>query len=918
MAALFVRLLGPVEVVVGSEPVPLPAAKYRALLALLAIDANTPVPTESLVERLWVGRPPATAGSVLRTYVSRLRHALPDGPDRLLRTAGGYQLNLADDELDSAVFTAKVTAATTLGVRPHEAVRLLRSALALWRGPALREVADDPRAAAEVARLDAARWSAVEILADAELELGSPDAAVAVLQAAVAEEPLREPLVARLVLALDRCGRQGDALAACRRLRVALSEELGVDPSPQLRQLEVQVLQQDPVLDGSPRRGNVPTPLTALVAREAELRRVVAALADHRLVTLTGPGGSGKTRLAIAAADDPGRWPDGAWFVDLASRRDAGDVPAAALAALGVPQRTSEDPGTTLLTFVAGRRLLLVVDNCEHLRSACADLVVRLVQGAPQVTVLATSRSPLGAAGELVLAVPPLAVPEPADDSAAVQRSPAGQLLSQRVASARGGRGPLDHEWPAVGELCRRLDGLPLALELVAATSSALSLSDVAGGVLNQLFELEQASEPHHHAGLAGSVQWSLALLPAPAREVLQRLSLLPGPFSVEAAAAAAGRGRDDVVVALRQLVDASLLEPVSIGSSRFRLLETVRQVVRRTVDDATATAALDRLTAWAADWTEELEPALRGPAGVHSLDLLDDELAVLHAALDHGLSRADPQQGVRIAASMSAVWAYRGYVIEGQQRLDRALTVAGPVPPALRVRLMLAAGTHHMVMGDLDGFGRLVDAALRLARDAAGTADMLKALLWAARALLLRGARAGARGLYDEALSLAQAADDPSAAASALAGLGDVAAAGGSLDTADDLHRRSLALFRAAGDVHGEGQALLNLAETHRLAGNLADADAAFADARATFARIADRSCLAACDQGRARVACDEGRTDDAVTLLRAVLAVRRDLGQERLADAVARALAHVLADAGRPEDAAEARAANREPVSG
>ncbi|HWH28867.1 MAG TPA: tetratricopeptide repeat protein [Mycobacteriales bacterium] len=551
-----------------------------------------------------------------------------------------------------------------------------------------------------------------------------------------------------------------------------------------------------------------------------------------------------------------------------------------------------------------------MLDNCEHLRRACAELVADLLSAAPQLVVLATSRCPLEVPGELVVAVAPLAVPAPSDDDAAVARSAAGQLLSQRVASARGGSGPQPHEWPAVGELCRRLDGLPLALELVAATSSALSLSDVADTLAGQLLAVDDApgADQHadlhggHHGGLVGCVRWSLDLLPPSSRDVLQRLSVLPGPFSVQAAAAAAGRSRDEVVPVLGRLVNASLLEPVTVGGSRFRLLETVRQVVRSTVDDRTATRALDGVLSWAADWTEELEPALRGPTGVRALDRMDDELPVLHAALEHGLAQRDPQHAVRIAAAMSAAWAFRGHLADGQRWLDRALAAADSVPAALRVRLLLAAGSHRSLMGDLDGFSRLVDTALTLARETAAAPDVLKALLWSARSLLLRGAGTAARALYEEALALGSEVGDRSGVASALAGLGDDATAAGALDRAEDLHRQSLAAFRAAGDVHGEGQALLNLAETLRRAGRPADADAGFGEARAAFERIADRSCVAACDEGRARVAADEGRAGDAADLLRGVLATRRDLQQERLADAAAQALQQALAAAGRP----------------
>lgn len=911
MTALEVRLLGPIDVVVDGEITRPSAPKVRMLLAMLALDANQPVSTEALADRLWAGAPPATAASVLRTYITQLRRILPDGAARLERDGDGYRLRLGPDELDSARFHAAIAAAGEPRLSKSERAGVLRVALSCWRGDPLAELADDPRARTEAVRLAERRWEAVESLADVQLDLGLHDTVATELQAAVQEEPLREQLAARLMLALYRCGRQADALAAFQRLRRDLVEGLGLEPSPELRKLEAAILDQDPALSAPARRlGNVPATLSSFVGRQDELDRLLAALATHRLVTLTGPGGCGKTRLALEAAARVDDRPDGAWFVDLTARRHPADVASAVLSAVGIDQRPDESSSTTLHHALGDRRLLLVLDNCEHLVAACAELASSLLGSAADIAVLATSRSTLAVPGEQVWHVPPLAVPSPGDDPSAVARSPAAQLLADRITEARGGRSLRGDEWPAVAELCQRLDGLPLAIELVAAKGATLSVTDLAEAVGRQVIEGDaRAFGPEHHRSVAACVHWSLALLDDEHRRLLRRACLLPGAFSAAAAAAVAGLAQEgDALAGLAHLAGQSLLQPQLGARSRFRVLETVRQVVGATVDDAEAEEALDGLVRWAALQAESAEPLLRGPDAVRLLDDLEADLEPLRVALDHGLSRPDPTDGVRIAASISALWAYRGYLVEGDQWLTRALGRSGEVTPTLRMHLLVASGTHRMTLGDVDGLRRNVDAALTLARASGEAAPLLRTLLWAAHAVRLHGGNDAAAALYQDAFTLAGASHDESSVASALAGLGDVAAGRGDLDEAATLHLRALAAFRSAGDPHGHGQALLNVAEVDRRAGRHTEADAGFTEAAEVFATISDRSCMAACGEGRARVATDAGGLDAAARLYRSAIDVRRELHQDRHAEADLVALAAVLADAGRPLEAASA----------
>lgn len=909
MEALDVRILGPIDVTVDGRRIPLTAAKVRGLLALLALEAGTPVDAEVLADRLWHGSPPDTARSVLRTYVSQLRRALPEG--RLERAGNGYVLHLGLEELDATRLELAVAHARSPGVAPRQAAAVLQEALAQWRGPPLQELGDDPHSIAEAVRLDTCRWTALEAWADASLQADHPERVAAALAPAVLEQPLREQLVARWMLALYRCGRQAEALAAYERLRRTLRDELGLDPAAELQRLQARILDQDPTLDRPDRpRGNLADVVTSFVGREEQAQRLAELLQSHRLVTLTGAGGSGKTRLALEVARSMDAPADGVWFVELAGRHQPAEVAAAVLAALGIPEEPDDEPRATVTTALARRRLLLILDNCEHVRRACAELVAGILRHAPGVTVLATSRAPLSVDAELVLPVPPLLVPDLDAEQTQVRASPAARLLSDRITSVRGGRPPEQDEWRALASVCRQLDGLPLAIELVAARAVSLSVADLAASVRTQLLVAEtEPLGPDHHRSLAACVAWSLAMLDEEHREVLQLVCLLPGPFSAQVAAAlAASADVERTGTVLAQLSQQSLLEPLTAGRTRFRVLEPIRQLVLSLLDDLRAGQALDALVRWCAGWAEQAEPSLRGPEATQFLDELEADIHALRVALEHGLSRPDPTDGVRIAAAVSGLWAYRGYLVEGQRLLAKALSVSDRVPASLRVRLLLAAGTHAVTLGDVDAFRAHVGDALELARRSADAPDMRRVLLWAGRALLVHDEPDPAAQLYQEALVAARAAGDESSRASALAGLGDVAASSGDLGAAAEYHLQSLAAFRAAADPHGEGQALLNVADVDRRAGRLDEAEARFTSAGRVFEGIADRSCTAASAEGLARVARDGGRLELAEQHYRRALVLRRELQQHRLAAAALGELAVVLVEDGRLVEAAAA----------
>src|SRR5436309_4274744 len=580
-------LLGPLSVSSDGEPIALGRQKRLALLAVLLLEANQVVSSDRLIDALWGEDPPETARNTIQVYISQLRKLLPDGA---LETAPpGYRLVIEADSVDLFEFMRlSEKGRTALGAADAAgAADALRAALALWRGAPLADLPWEPFAQAEIVRLEELRLAALEDRIEADLALGRHGQLVGELERLVAEQPFRERLRAQLMLALYRSGRQADALAVYQRARRTLVDELGIEPSESLRQLERAILAHDPALNapqarpGLPRRA--PIPATPLLGRERELAALADVVRDEdtRLVTLTGTGGIGKTRLALELVRRLApEYRDGSAVAAIATLREPAHVAGAILEALEIPE-VGPNPEEELTRALATSELLLLVDNFEQVLPAARN-IADLLAAAPALKVVVTSRAPLHIAAEREFPVPPLAEDEAAElfIARAQAANPSFELTEQNAA--------------AVAELCARLDGLPLAIELAAARTKLLPPATLLARLGNRLELLTggRRDAPQHQQTLRMTLDWSYDLLDAAAQRLFAQVGVFAGGFTLTSAEAVCD---EPVLEALDALVNESLVRQreVAGGEPRFSMLEIVREY------------ALERLTS--RDETEEL-----------------------------------------------------------------------------------------------------------------------------------------------------------------------------------------------------------------------------------------------------------------------------------------------------------------------
>ncbi|MFE8937493.1 BTAD domain-containing putative transcriptional regulator [Streptomyces sp. NPDC007872] len=669
--------------------------RVRALLTVLALRAGRPVPVRELVDEVWYGdEPPADAVAALQALVGRLRRAL--GRDRVASTEGGYRLDARPEDVDARRFErlAADGAAALAAGDAGRAAALLDEALGLWRGPAL---ADLPDRAAEAARWEARRLDARRARLDAALALGDAPAALPELTALCAAHPLDEPLQALRIRALRDTGRAAEALAAYEEVRRALADRLGADPSPALRALHAALLAGEtaparPTPAPAPVRGNLRARLTSFVGRDEEIAALREDLRAARLVTLLGPGGAGKTRLSQEAAERGAEaWPDGAWVAELAPVTSPEAVPEAVLAAVGAREtvlrgagaeelRAGNDPLARLVEHCAGRRMLLLLDNCEHVVGAAAELAEVLLARCPGLRILATSREPLGVPGEVVRPLGPLPV------------GMALRLLGERGAAARPGF-VVGEDREAAEEVCRRLDGLPLAIELAAARLRVLSVRQIAER-LDDRFRLLTAGArtvlPRQQT-LRAVVDWSWDLLEGAERVVLRRLAVFTGGCDLGAAEVVCGGVEaGDVLDVLGALVDKSLVVASPGGAGmRYRLLETVAEYAGERLVEAGERAGVERrhLTYYR-ELARRTDPELRGPGQVAAIARFETDYGNLRTALRRAVDARDEDEALVLVHSLLWYWQMRDLRTDALH-WARAAAALGPdpfAPPAAPV----------------------------------------------------------------------------------------------------------------------------------------------------------------------------------------------------------------------------------------
>ncbi|SDM49242.1 BTAD domain-containing putative transcriptional regulator [Nonomuraea jiangxiensis] len=965
------RVLGPLEVSTDDgTPVKVPEVKVRLLLADLLSHDGRSVPVDRLVEDLWGAAPPRDPAAVLRTKVAQLRRALESaergGRDLVVWQPPGYALRVEADAVDArrfGVLTGRARAVADPAVRAV----LLADALALWRGEAYADFAGETFLQGTITRLGEQRLSAMEEHAEVELALGRHEHLLGDLAERVRRHPLRERFRTAYMQALYRSGRQNEALETYHDLRERLAGELGLDPSPESAALYQAILRQDTGLGVARLRGNLPVPVTELIGREAAVARLERLLSANRLVTLTGAGGVGKTRLAVAAADRLARsFADGVWLVELAAldhparagaRATPADVATLIAAALGLADATVPGPRghpapivERVAAAVRERRMLLVLDNCEHVVEPAAEVAARLLAGAPGLRLLATSREPLGIAGEHLQVVAPLEVPAAGADPALVARADAVRLFVARAAAAAGELVLDARTAEAVGVICRRLDGIPLALELAAARVRSLGVAEVARR-LDARFRLltgGRRDAPARQRTLRAVIDWSWELLAGPERVVLCRLALHPDGCTLDAAesvCATSGVPRDDVADLLAGLVDRSL---VAVTGDRYRLADSVAAYcVERLAESGELATARRRHHDHYAGLAERAGSLLRGPGQRRWLRLLDAETANLRGVFDDAVRAGDGPLVRRLATALSWYWLLRGRLEEAHRAFTRVLSLGAgdPGSAAWCSALALITGqaigggrapaTGHGLLatelgeiddpragwilgsslfgvGDLPGSERLTRralAAFEARGDVWGTAAALNTLAWHATA---RGAIAAAERDAERSLAAFTELGDAWGQMMALESLAGAAEATGRYERAASLFRRSLGIAEQLGFGIEIPFKLCGLAEVHLATGEHHTAERLYERARRLAAEQSVRSAETYALIGLARIARLTDRLDIAEAHLGVVLEWHREHGHEPNVGAAALTELGLLAH--RRGDAGQARARHEE----
>ena len=964
-----VRVLGPIEVWADEQRVALDGPRQVSLLACLAVHANQAASSDQLIEWLW-GEDGEGKRKSLQMAIARLRRALArcDASRVELRTVGGgYLLGLPAGELDARQFQDQVQ----LGRRALDAgdaaaaSGLLIDALALWRGQPLAEVAFEDFAQPEIRRLEELHWEGLQLRIDADLVLGRHEQVIAELGGLLAEEPARERIAVQLMTALYRCGRQAEALAVFDRTQAFLRTELGLAPGPAVTALQTAILNHDldeqhstvdiqaprAATDGftGPLRARVPDRAQRVIGREVELNDLSGMLADPDIavVTLTGPGGSGKTTLAMETARRlRHEFIDGITVLWLAETTQSSQVMPELARALGLELAGTQNPVERIVYALSRQRRLVIFDNFEHVLGA-ADEVGQLVAFCPQLKVLATSRRPLGLALERVYRIAGLAVgddPVLTGPSAFDDANPAAALFVERATTANPALVLSDSDNAAIMELCHCLDGLPLALELAAARARVLSLpglvSLVRGSALDGL-HADRRNALERHRTLESAIGWSYDLLSDVERSVFERLTVFRGGFDITAAYAVCAETltESDVLDAVSGLLDASLLVRSDVGSghARFAMLEMIREFAYRRLTDRQDVDEVSRRHAH--HYSSVIGPAeagIRSPDRLQWLALLDRERANLLSALSWSRRAAELEPGLRIASHRS-YWRARDLHLEILDWIRQALAGDSGTDET-RAQAMQAAAALASELGLRAESNGWATRALKIAEaigDQRLLADCLTGVAWTTARL---GNTESARDFYLRAMPLVESCGDAYLVADfarmeieiglvgeanlaevedrvlqhfrslgdrmsevdVLCNIGYNSACAGQLDRARDALGRGLSLADDVYSAGGRAALVGNLAIVDLLEGHLVDAQARFGQALALARHAADAATIREVIFGIAGGCARAGRAETAVTLAAAATVLFPGVGpleaetivQEKYLDQLAQSL--------------------------
>ena len=875
------RLLGPLEVERDGEVLAVGGRRQRALLALLLLQPNTVVPRDRLIDALWAENPPETAANALQVAVHALRKLL--GPDRIVTHGPGYLLRVEDGELDLERFVELVERARDEG--PAAAAESLREALALWTGPVLIELGDASFVEAEQARLEELRHGALEERIAADLELGRHAELLPELESLAAAHPYRERLRREYMLALYRSGRQADALEVYRSARRTLVDELGIEPGAELQELERAILRQDPALalPAARAKSSIPAPLTPLVGRRLELAALTSLVrgGQARLLTLTGPGGTGKTRLAVEAAWElVSDFRDGVFFVDLAPLTDPALVPGQILAALHLDEQPGRALAETLREALRTRQTLLVLDNFEGVVDA-GPLVTELLAAAPGVKALVTSRVVLHLSGEHEYPVPPLALPDLEHDRLdSIGRNEAVELFSARARAVSPAFDLTEANARILAAICVALDGLPLAIELAAARTRALAPEAMLERLESRLDLLAAGPRdaPARQRTLRATLDWSYELLDGDEQRLLASLAVFSGGATLDAAESVC----DADLTGLSSLVDKSLLrrEESSEEEPRYRMLETIREYALERLQQRSDAEELRRRHAehFRADAERAAAELRAGQPSSEVYARLETDLDNLRSALRWARSAA-PEQMLLLAGTLKLFWRVRGHLDEGRRWLDEALALSAEPTPG-RARALEAAGALAQRRGDYASAKELWQEGLEIWRGLGDEEGVARALGDLGSVFDLEGDAARAIPLYEESAALLRRLGLEYELGTVVSNLGVCLMSQGRLEEAEKLYAEAVALCRASGRAEQLVISLFNLGRVSLLQDRPEPAAVWFKEALEAAVDLGYREMIAYALKGIGEVQAARGEAEPAARLLGASDRLFAELG--------------------------------------